>query len=496
MNILFVYTVSYAPPPPAKPLIDWTEVSFGISYIASVLERAGHKIQLVVLRREQFESDIDRVLQDFQPRLLCFTPVATEYSFVEKIAQYFRDTIPQAYYIIGGPHASLQPMEVLKGPFNAVCIGEGEDAVVELVKFLEKEKQPTLIPNLWIKQGNSIERNATRPLIQQLDEIPFPHREMWRPWVDSNIKHSLLLGRGCPFTCTYCCNHALRKLAAGKYVRFRSPSQVLEEVHWLCEKFPDISEIYFEVETITAKPKWGIELADLLEKFNASRPTPLKFGVNVSVLRKKRLDKLFEALSHAGFSYINVGIESGSERVRQDILRRNYTNEDLITACEDARRVGLSVNAYNLIGLPGETPEDFQQTIEINRKCLPDENRLSIFYPYPGTDLHKVCVERDLKLQHQEDNAERFRASLGLPEFPNRKIEHYFRWFDFLVYKGKRPLATLLNEYLWKTMAAHPRFTRWYRRYTNQGVLFVLKRSLKYLILLFSKKDMIQKSVK
>jgi hypothetical protein len=87
------------------------------------------------------------------------------------------------------------------------------------------------------------------------------------------------------------------------------------------------------------------------------------------------------------------------------------------------------------------------------------------------------------------DNAERFRASLGLPEFPNRKVEHYFRWFDFLVYRGKRPLPTLLNEYLWKTMAAHPKFTRWYHRHTNQGILFVLKRSLKYIILFFFKKS-------
>ncbi|MCK5522395.1 MAG: cobalamin-dependent protein [Thiomargarita sp.] len=212
MNILFVYTVSYALSPPAKPLVDWTEISFGISYIASVLEQAGHKIQLVVLRREQFKNDIDRVIQDFQPRLLCFTPVATEYPFVKKIAQYFRETIPQSYQIIGGAHASLQPLDVLKGPFNAVCISEGEYAVVELAEFLEKEKRPTLIPNLWIKQGDSIEKNATKPFIQQLDEIPFAHREMWRPWVDCNTKHSLLVGRGCPFTCAYCCNHALKKL--------------------------------------------------------------------------------------------------------------------------------------------------------------------------------------------------------------------------------------------------------------------------------------------
>jgi radical SAM superfamily enzyme YgiQ (UPF0313 family) len=482
MNVLFVYTVPYAPPPPAKPLPDWTEMSLGISYLASTLERAGHTIRLVVLKREDWKTDLDQVLFEFRPRLLCFTAVATEYVFVEKVARHLRGELPDVHQIIGGPHVSLQPKHVLEGSFDSLCIGEGECALVELADAVASDREPAGIANLFIKRGSSVARNPTRPMLQDIENVPYPHREMWRPWVSSDARHTVLLGRGCPYNCTYCCNHALRELAEGKYVRLRGTADVVAEIRSLCADYPAISEIYLEVESITANPKYALELAQSLEELNASRSTPLSFGTNVRILRKKRLRDMFEGFARAGFSHINVGLESGSEKVRREVLKRNYSNEELLQAFDDARSAGLRINAYNLIGVPGETPADFRQTIEVNRRACPDESRLSIFYPYPGTDLHQICVDRGLRIQLGEENAERYRAPLGLPEFPNRQVERYFRWFDFMVYRGKRPLSTLLRSYLSKRLAAHPRLLRWYRSHTNHGALLLVKRALKRVV--------------
>ena len=93
-----------------------------------------------------------------------------------------------------------------------------------------------------------------------------------------------------------------------------------------------------------------------------------------------------------------------------------------------------------------------------------------------------VCVDRGIHVQLGEENAERYRAPLGLPEFPNRRVERYFRWFDFMVYRGKRPVSTLLRSYLSKRLAAHPRLLRWYRYHTDHGVLLLAKRALKRLV--------------
>ncbi len=479
MNILFVYTLADAPLPPAKPLNSWTKIQMGLSYISSVLKEAGHETRLIIPSRRHFEARIDSVIHEFSPDIICFTSVFSEYSFVEKVAYYIREKAPDAYMIIGGPHASLQPEEVTSGPYDALCIGEGEYPMLELTSALEKRKTISRIPNLWIRKGHSIEKNETRAFVQDLDEIPFPDREMWRAWVEHDTQHTVFLARGCPYNCTYCCNHRLRKLAEGQYVRFRSVANVIEEIADISEKFTDISEIFFEVETITANQVWAFGLCERLEEFNASRDNPIGFGTNVRVLRNKSLKPLFEAFSRAGFKYINIGIESGSERVRTEVLKRTYSNEDLIRTCDEAHESGLLINAYNMIGLPGETLDDFQKTLEVNRRCLPEGNYLSIFFPYPGTELHRICVERGLNVQLEEESMERFKSVLALPEFPDRLVNHYFRWFDWYVYKRKKPVLKILSHVALRTLGAYPRLFRAFRFLTSRGLFAAIRRQLR-----------------
>lgn len=479
MNILFIHTLADAALPPVKPLNSWTKIQMGISYISSLMKEGGHKTKLVVPRHRHFKDNIGRTVREFSPDIICFTAVFTEYPFVEKVANRLREKTRKAYMIIGGPHASLQPEKVSRGPFDAVCIGEGEYPMVELVSALQERLKPREIQNLWIKSNSSIEKNNTREFIENLDKLPFPDREMWRPWVEHDTQHTILLGRGCPYNCTYCCNHKLRKLAQGKYVRFRSPSNVIQELTELCENFPDVTDVYFEVETITANQEWAFEFCTMLEEFNSSQDKPLGFATNVRVLRGKSLKSLFKAFSRAGFKYINLGIESGSERIRNEVLQRTYSNEDLVRTCDEAHECGLRINAYNMIGLPGETPEDFKKTLEVNRRCLPEGNYLSIFCPYPGTELYNRCMERGLNVQLEDESMERNRPVLGLPEFPDKQVSHYFRWFDWHVYRGKRPLVKILAYAFFRTLSAYPKLLRVYRFTTSRGPFAALKRLMR-----------------
>jgi len=479
LKVLFVYTMADTPPAPKKPLESWDEIQTGISYISSFLKASGHFTKLVVLRHTNFEIEIDRNLEEYLPDMICFTAVATEYLFISKVAYYMRKKIPDVYMIIGGPHATLQPQEVIKGPFDALCVGEGEYPVRELASTLQRGEEPYRIHNLWIKKSNSIEKNETRSFMQELGELPFPDRDMWRPWVENNSHHVILIGRGCPYNCTYCSNHILAKISEGKYTRFRSLQNVMEEIRFICEEFSDVSQIYFEVETITANQKWSFELCNLLENFNASRDKPLMFGTNVRILQRKSLKQLFDAFAKAGFSSINMGIESGSESVRRKVLNRKESNLDLVRACDEAREAGLKINAYNLIGLPGETPNDFRETIDINRRCLPERNFLSIFYPYPGTELYRVCVERGLNVKSDQEIMERFKPVLGLPEFPNRKVSHFFRWFEWYVYRGKKPSLGILFNVFFKTLKAHPNLLRIYRLISSNAAFSALKRKVR-----------------
>ena len=283
MKVLLVYSL-FTGKSVSKPLSSPEEINFGISYVASLLEKNGHTVRLIVLSSDDPPKSInliDEYITEFQPSLIGFSSVASEYSFIVPIADHVSEKFPEIYMIVGGPHVSLNPSEVfvstlrantikgtdandselpsflqnpveeIKSPFDAVCIGEGEHAMVELVTQLESGKQPSGIPNLWIKNGDSIEKNANSPFLQDLDSLPFPNREIWFEWMgeSTDSRFSILLGRGCPYLCTYCANHALRQITDGKYVRFRSPGNIVEEIQYLQEKYPENRDYFFEVET-------------------------------------------------------------------------------------------------------------------------------------------------------------------------------------------------------------------------------------------------------
>jgi len=445
MKVLFVHS-EQDPYSTDKPLEILERVQFGISYISAMLKREGHETRLAVLC-EKTLSTIEDHVRDFDPGLVCFTSVFTEYGTMKRAAALVKKKHPEVFTLLGGPHATLRPEECLaEGIFNAVCVGEGEYPSVELAQQLDAGLFPAAIPNLFIRQPDgSVERNDPRPFLQDLDSLPFPDREMWMPWVANPVSRpSILVGRGCPFSCTYCSNHALRKTSPGGYVRLRSPRNIAEEIVALKEVEPNFSEVYLEVETLGVNQDWAMELCSELARVNAGFEIHVTFGANLRVTPNADYEELFAALANANFRFVNIGLESGSERIRGEVLKRRYSNQDIIGAVETARRYGLQVGIYNLIGLPGETPRDFRETIRVNRICKPDWFLLSVFYPYPGTELYDTCQDLGLLDGPADPYMERRRPVLDLPGFSKRQVGRRRDWFPLLVYRGHRPTKELL----------------------------------------------------
>lgn len=457
MRVLFIFTREQ-PQSKEKPLVDLEAIQFGISFVSSFLKQHGHQTRLLVMTRESDVSLVDQHIQQFNPHVIGFTAVATEYPFVERIARYIKERYPAPFLLAGGSHVSLAPEESMLDTFDALCIGEGEEPALDLVEQLAHGNLPTGIANLWIRHASGIEKNSARPFIPDLDALPYPDREMWYPWIDfplSAKRPSLLLGRGCPYDCTYCCNHALSMLASGPYVRVRSPRNIIGEIEQILAVLPDIKEIYFEVETFCAKQDWSLEICAELERFNARRSHPLVFGVNIRVsphFARQDMDAYFSRLKQAGFHSVNIGLESGSDRVRTEILQRKYSNEDLLKAVAAAKRQGIEVVFFNLLGLPTETLADFHETVAVNYLAQPHWHYLSIFFPYPGTRLHEICLQT-LRLPENmlDQGMERVRATLDFPDFSRAQIQKAFIWFDYYVYRDSRPLQfladLLINKY-------------------------------------------------
>ncbi len=447
-----------------KPLEGHERMQFGISYISSLLKGEGHETKLVVPTRMNPDVLLEYV-DDFEAGLVCFTSVYTEFSFMSELARRLKKARPDTFLLVGGPHASLEPDDCLRGAFDAVCVGEGERATLEIAGQLELGRFPSGIANMYIKRDGEVERNEPMPFLEDLDSLPFPDRDMWLPWMSNPYSRpSVLLGRGCPFQCTYCCNHALARLSGGRYVRLRSPENIVAEILDLKAIYPFMSEVYLEVETLGFNQEWAIELCGCLERMNSTLEIPVAFGSNLRVTPNSRYDDLFEAFKRCGFRFINIGLESGSERLRRDVLKRNYSNENIIDAVRGARRHGLQVGIYNLIGIPGETRRDFKDTVKVTRACQPDWFLLSVFFPYPGTELHAVCREQGLLDRMVHEGLERRRPLVNLPGFSKRQIRRRYTWSHLLFYGGHRPAREIARQVALTKIYSDPRLLRYYRK--------------------------------
>lgn len=473
MKILFIHTDIHRYDPEDygfQGFMRWKDMQFGISYISSYLERFDNKATLLFINRHSWEEDVLKCMDDFNPDIVGFGGVFTQFKHVLKIAQFIRKKSPEVYQVYGGIHATLGELNLRTLPFDAICKGEGERAILGLVDKLRSGESPREIANLIIKSNGKICSNPTEPFIQDLDRLPFPNRKMWEKYVDSGEfkKHVLLPSRGCPFECAHCSNKALKKVSGGNYVRFRNPNNVISELRYIKKEYPETEEVYFETETITTNLPWLEIVCEKLREFNSSLSKKMIFGANIRIVPNIDYNHIFNVFKKSNFLYVNIGIESGSGRIRKEVLNRNYSNQDIIDIFKAAKNRGIEPHAYNMIGLPGETPKDFRETIKINQICQPEDTHLSIFFPYPGTDLFNVCSEKGLLKKQNDFFEEREDAVLDTEDFPAKSVEKCYARFDLSVYRGKKNLLALLQKYFYKRYVVK-------KRTLLRGYLFLRK---------------------
>jgi anaerobic magnesium-protoporphyrin IX monomethyl ester cyclase len=397
LRVLFIYCVPDNGPQ-NKPFLSEAEIGFGFAYVIAAVKTQGHETHLHIVSNVESILALEDKILEFQPQVVAFTATSPDFLRVVSLAQYIRELNPSSYLILGGPQVSLNPSREENLAFDAICIGEGESALTELLNQLSQGVAPCGIGNLWIRDGDSWEKNPTRPLVQDLNALPEIDHNLWREWSRfPGLMGGILISRGCSYNCSYCSNHALRKLAPGRYVRFRSPDNILLEMDRMIRGNAELRYIYFESEMINQDPEFIQAFCESLRRYSAQNPHQVSFGVNLRIVPDPDWDQMLSDLYSAGFRMVNLGLESGSERVRREILGRQHTNEDFKKAISMARRQGFCISLYALIGIPGETLEELQSTETFLEELQPDLVNVSVFQAYPGTRLHQVSQIPDLQ---------------------------------------------------------------------------------------------------
>ena len=360
----------------------------GIMHLSSVLKDAGHQVELAV----GAHHDPLAAAREFQPDVVAYSLITGSQRYYLDLNRRIKAEMPTVFAAFGGPHPTFFPEMVKEAGVDGICRGEGEGALLDLVEGLDGGgPQAVLQLENWSFQRNGeVITNQVRPYVEDLDRLPFPDRalvyERDRMAARSKIKH-FLSGRGCPYNCTYCFNHALSEIYRGKGRRFRQRSvdHVLEEVGWVRDHYP-LEFVVFVDDTFVLSPEW---LAEFAEKYPRQIGLPFFCNTRANLVTAEQV----RLLKAAGCHCVSMGIEAGNDRLRNDLLKRRMSKGQILEAAEFIRDGGLQLTTTNMIGLPTSSVENDFETLELNVQAQPSYAHVFIFQPYPRTELGEFTRE-------------------------------------------------------------------------------------------------------
>lgn len=426
MNVLFVYTN-----------INGTHedtYSFGLASLVSITKNRGYSVQVSIVENESHYPKFIQTLKQFRPNVIAFTAVSSQFVYIKELSKQIKSCFPEAIIVCGGVHMTLFPEALVDVPsLDGAFRGESELSFIEFLNKIEAGLDYKDTDNFCYLNGDEIISNPLKPLILDLDSLPFPDKISY-PYNKTVEIHGIapfMFSRGCPFHCSYCCNQALGNIygLSRNLPRYRSPESSIREIEETLRLFPYVNTVYLLDDTFGLDKKWREEFC-----VKYSERVKIKF---ICLLRVNIVDEEFvRLLKQAGCYRISFGVESGNDYVRNTIMNRNIAKEQIINAFNLAQKYGIETNAINIIGVPGETEDMLWDTINFNRLLQPTSSGVNIFYPYKGTKLGNHCFLEGLvdEEMYESFSFERRGTILNYSEDYKRKLEKYHQDWQILVY--------------------------------------------------------------
>ncbi len=357
----------------------------GIMTLVAALKRAGHSARVVPAKIRA----VERCLEGVQgPRLLALSAPTLDLEHYLALARRVCTRRPGTRIILGGPHPTFAPEVIREDGVEMICRGEGEGALVELADRLQAGAAVTSVPNLWVKDDLRVHENPLRPLVEDLDRLPWPDRECFPSGETfTRGKMHVMTSRGCPHACAYCVNPALRALygEGAPSLRQRGVDDVIEEIK-AAERRRRPALVMFEDDLFAASAAWT---ARFLERYRAELGLPF-----FCYLRPEQVTPSLAAdLRSAGCVTVSMGLETADEDLRRTLLGRTAENRQIVQAAGVVKAAGLALEGLNIVGIPGAPPDTDLATARLNRACGVDYAAAKLLAPYPGTEVYRRARE-------------------------------------------------------------------------------------------------------
>jgi len=396
----------------------------GLSYLAATLKQAGHEVKYINLDYEEdlkivntfsrnaninnfinFMSEVNNEFNNiwllfrqfvlkYSPNIIGISCITLKMKSVLMMARIIKEIDSEILIILGGHHATVYAEEILKKDNNIdiIALGEFDFGIVEVVNAIAKgngslyEKLRN-VPGLCIRNHeNRIIKTENNKYIENLDEIPFPESAYYieKSCVKNLPLTSMMASRGCPYKCGYCATTNIW----GRKVRRRSPENVIKEIKYKIKTY-NVHFINFYDDCFTTDKSWIIELCE--------RITKDKIAINWACISSVNLvdEVIFNKIVQAGCIKINLGVETGSDRISK-LIRRTVKKETIRQVFGYAKKYRVSTAAYFMIGFPTETLEEIRETQRFIYELSPNWVYVNVLIPLPGTEIFRICVDEDL----------------------------------------------------------------------------------------------------
>lgn len=454
--------------PPSPSIVQtWDRPSYpclAIGYLSGILKSSGIDTLAIDAPFDGLSlTDLKNNLFHFKPDIMCFTSMTHRIVNVAQVALDLKKVFRKSQIIIGGPHATVVPENILREfpIFDVAVVGEGELTLLELIQsfkdfsvlkfsLLPKERLASITGIVW-RDGDKIKVNSSRKPIENLDSLPFPDYGHINRKIDI---YPIFSSRGCPHQCIFC------NRIHGTKLRLRSPDNVVAEIEHALEKHnPEI--IDFADDTFTLPKERTIKICEIIVKkgiHKQLRWTALSRVTGINQL-------LFKKMKEAGCVKVDFGVESGNQKILK-IIKKGITLSDAMNAVKMAKIARLKTGSYFILGHPYETVQTIHDTINFAIKLNTNTVAFGIMVPYPGTEVHEMVMngQGNYKLISNDwnDFDKQFGNALELKDLSRKELEKYqikayllfyinnFRIIDVLkiIISQRRLIWRILNKRL------------------------------------------------
>jgi len=379
----------------------WTGLTnHGIAFLTPILKKHNYEVRILQVTEEISKKEFQNKIKELNPSIVGFSSTSHQFKYLIKYSKAIENL--KVLQIAGGVHPTIDPKgTLLRASVKGACIGEGEIPINNLLKNIEDKKDIFNTPGFYWNVNGKIKKNPVPQFITDLSTLDFPDYSIFekKDLVNKRGIINMILSRGCPFNCTYCCNKVKKDIYSSDKNYFRLPSvkYSIEFLEKIIKDNPNIKRIDLEDDNLITNKPWFLKFAKEYKKRIKIPYTVLGRFENINY-------EIARALKKSGCIEFCVGIESGSESLRKNLLNRHYSNKLVIKKIKIIKKMRIKIYSFNIVGFPFETEKQMEETLKLNQKIKPFFGVCFFFYPYKGTKLYKLCEEKGLLKSEKEMN--------------------------------------------------------------------------------------------